>query len=36
MDEGRIVEAQQPLEFFENPNSERAKLFLGQIIGHGP
>lgn len=34
MDAGRIVEAAPPTQFFENPQSERAKQFLGQIIGH--
>jgi general L-amino acid transport system ATP-binding protein len=34
MDAGRIVEAAPPAEFFENPQSDRAKLFLSQIIGH--
>jgi ABC-type polar amino acid transport system ATPase subunit len=32
MDEGQIVEAEKPEEFFHNPKSERAKLFLSQII----
>lgn len=34
MDAGRIVEAAPPEEFFANPQSERAKLFLSQIINH--
>jgi ABC-type polar amino acid transport system ATPase subunit len=34
MDAGRIVEAAPPEEFFANPQTERARLFLGQIIGH--
>jgi len=34
MDEGRIVEAAPPAEFFGAPKSERAKLFLSQILGH--
>jgi general L-amino acid transport system ATP-binding protein len=34
MDEGKIVEAAPPGQFFENPSSDRAKHFLGQIIGH--
>ena len=32
MDEGQIVEAKAPKEFFENPESERTKLFLSQIL----
>ena len=32
MNEGRIVEADTPEEFFRNPKSERARLFLSQII----
>ena len=32
MDEGRIVEENTPLEFFENPQHERTKLFLSQIL----
>jgi len=32
MDEGQIVEAKPPKEFFENPESERTKLFLRQIL----
>jgi general L-amino acid transport system ATP-binding protein len=34
MDQGRIVEAAPPAEFFGAPKSERAKLFLSQILGH--
>ena len=34
MDGGRIVEAAPPEEFFGAPKSERAKLFLSQILGH--
>ena len=34
MDEGRIVEAAPPAEFFGAPKSDRAKLFLSQILGH--
>jgi general L-amino acid transport system ATP-binding protein len=34
MDGGRIVEAAPPAEFFGAPKSERAKLFLSQILGH--
>ena len=34
MDEGQIVEQNEPEEFFNNPQSERTKLFLSQILGH--
>ena len=34
MDEGQIVEQNEPEEFFQNPQSERTKLFLSQILGH--
>ncbi len=34
MDYGEIVEMKPPDEFFENPESERTKLFLSQIISH--
>ena len=32
MDEGRIVEKAKTKEFFENPRSDRTKLFLSQIL----
>ena len=32
MDEGRIVEQATPDEFFNNPKSDRTKLFLSQIL----
>ena len=32
MDEGEIVEINTPDEFFENPQEDRAKLFLSQIL----
>ena len=32
MDEGQIVEQNEPEEFFDNPQHERTKLFLSQII----
>ncbi len=32
MDEGQIVEQNTPHEFFENPQNERTKLFLSQIL----
>ena len=34
MDQGQIVEQNTPNEFFNNPQSERTKLFLSQILGH--
>jgi general L-amino acid transport system ATP-binding protein len=32
MDEGQIVEQNNPVEFFTNPQNERTKLFLKQIL----
>ena len=32
MDEGEIIEQNSPKEFFENPQHERTKLFLSQIL----
>ena len=34
MDEGEIVEENEPEEFFNNPESDRTKLFLSQILSH--
>jgi general L-amino acid transport system ATP-binding protein len=34
MDRGSIVEKAPPAEFFDNPKSERAKLFLSQILSY--
>ncbi len=34
MDCGEIVEMKPPDEFFENPENERTRLFLSQIISH--
>jgi len=34
MDEGQIVEENTPEEFFHNPQSDRLKLFLKQILSH--
>ena len=34
MDEGQIVEQNNPKNFFNNPESERTKLFLSQILNH--
>lgn len=33
-DEGRIIEGNTPEEFFKNPQHERTKLFLSQILTH--
>jgi general L-amino acid transport system ATP-binding protein len=35
MDEGEVIEQAPPIEFFENPQSERTKLFLSQILHNG-
>jgi general L-amino acid transport system ATP-binding protein len=32
MDEGNIIEAKKTKDFFDNPVSERTKLFLSQIL----
>ncbi|MCK0104035.1 amino acid ABC transporter ATP-binding protein, partial [Pseudohalocynthiibacter sp. F2068] len=32
MDEGDIVEQSGPIEFFDNPQHERTKMFLSQIL----
>ena len=32
MDEGEIIEENRPAEFFDNPQHERTKLFLSQIL----
>jgi general L-amino acid transport system ATP-binding protein len=34
MDEGQIVEQNEPEQFFNNPQNPRTKLFLSQILGH--
>ena len=34
MDKGEIVEAGRPDAFFNNPKSDRTKLFLSQILSH--
>ncbi|RLA06483.1 MAG: amino acid ABC transporter ATP-binding protein [Gammaproteobacteria bacterium] len=36
MDEGQIIEENEPEEFFCNPQSDRLKLFLQQILSHTP
>jgi polar amino acid transport system ATP-binding protein len=34
MDQGQIVEVGTPTEFFENPKSDRTRLFLSKILTH--
>ena len=34
MDEGEIIEQNDPKNFFKNPQSDRTKLFLSQILNH--
>ncbi len=34
MDEGEIIEQNKPHEFFDNPQHDRTKLFLSQILNH--
>jgi general L-amino acid transport system ATP-binding protein len=34
MDEGEIIEANEPEAFFNRPESDRTKLFLSQILNH--
>ena len=34
MDEGEIIEAAKPEDFFDNPKNERTKQFLKQILTH--
>ena len=34
MDQGKIVEDRSPKDFFENPQTDRAKLFLSQILDY--
>ncbi len=34
MDGGEIIEQNEPHEFFDNPQSDRTKLFLSQILHH--
>ncbi|MPZ45296.1 MAG: ATP-binding cassette domain-containing protein [Betaproteobacteria bacterium] len=34
MDDGEVIEAAPPQEFFANPRSERTRLFLSQILSH--
>ncbi|MXY65191.1 MAG: amino acid ABC transporter ATP-binding protein [Gammaproteobacteria bacterium] len=34
MDEGEIIEENNPADFFDNPKHDRTKLFLSQILDH--
>ena len=34
MDEGEIIEENEPHEFFDNPRHDRTKMFLSQILHH--
>jgi general L-amino acid transport system ATP-binding protein len=34
MDQGRIEETAKPATFFDNPGTDRARLFLGRILAH--
>jgi general L-amino acid transport system ATP-binding protein len=34
MDQGQVVEAAPPEEFFAQPKSERTREFLSKILGH--
>ena len=34
MDEGAIVESNKPVPYFENPQSERTRKFLSQVLVH--
>ena len=34
MDNGEVVEENSPVEFFENPQNDRSRLFLSQIMTH--
>ena len=34
MDEGEIIEQNDPKNFFNNPQNDRTKLFLSQILNH--
>ncbi len=34
MDEGQIIECNNPDDFFNNPQNDRTKLFLSQILAH--
>jgi general L-amino acid transport system ATP-binding protein len=34
MDEGQIVEQNNPHDFFNHPQNERSRDFLSKILGH--
>ena len=34
MDAGEIVEANEPHQFFDNPQHDRTQMFLSQILNH--
>jgi glutamine transport system ATP-binding protein len=34
IDEGKIMEDNEPQGFFSNPKNERLKDFIGKVIGH--
>ena len=34
MDQGQIVEQNNPHDFFNNPQTDRSKDFLSKILGH--
>ncbi len=34
MDQGQIVEQNNPHDFFNNPQSDRSRDFLSKILGH--
>jgi len=34
MDKGQIIEENEPKDFFNNPQSDRLKLFLNQVLNH--
>ncbi|HCH33535.1 MAG TPA: ABC transporter ATP-binding protein, partial [Oceanospirillaceae bacterium] len=34
MDQGEIIESNNPHDFFDHPQHDRTKLFLSQILGH--
>jgi general L-amino acid transport system ATP-binding protein len=34
MDQGEVVEKSPPARFFSQPESDRTKLFLSQILSH--
>ena len=34
MDQGQIVEQNNPHDFFDHPQNERTRVFLAKVIGH--